>query len=167
MAASLSAIRDQEKPQFTVIFHDFGVLPGLMFVNRSIEEQNNNDDFGGQIIIPDRIVLLDVLLEPHGKCKSQHLKLSPYTTYELFVYLAYRGTFASAFVMLRYVSESIGLFTFRILYTFVILLGLAPLHPRSHDVRLLQERKMDQHHLVYTFSPTITCFKHCYSINMI
>ncbi len=156
-ATAAASAREQENPQFTVIFHDFGVLPGLIFVNRSIEEQN--DDLGGHVIIPDRIVLLDVLLEPHGRFKSQHLDLSPYTTHELLVYLAYRGTFASAFAMLQYISEAIGLFTFRILYTFVILLGLAPLHPRGHDVSLLHERKMDQHHQVYTFYPYYHLFQ--------
>ena len=158
----------QTKPQFTVIFHDFGVLPGLMYVNQSIEENDYpyDNDFGDERnnnrILPDRIVLLDVLLEPHGKFKTpdQIMQLSPYTTYELLVYLAYRGTFACAFAMLRFLhSEVIGLVTLWILYTLVILLGLAPLHPRSQDVKLLNQRRMDQFHLIYTFYPYYHIFQ--------
>jgi hypothetical protein len=144
---------DTPQPQFTVIFHDFGVLPGLMFVNRSIEE----DDFAEHT--PNRIVLLDVLLEPHPHFKSQFWHLSPYSVHELLVYLVYRGTFACAFAMLRFLSESIGLLTFRIMYMFVVMLRLAPLHPRCSDMMLLEERKMDHHHLIYTFYPYYYLFR--------
>lgn len=143
----------KETPQFTVIFHDFGVLPGLMFVNRSIEE----DYFAEHT--PNRIVLLDVLLEPHPDFRTQFWHLSPYSVHELLVYVAYRGTFACAFAMLRFLSETIGLLTFRIMYMFVIMLRLAPLHPKGSDMMLLEERKMDQHHLIYTFYPYYYLFR--------
>ena len=48
---------DQHKPQFTTIFHDFGVLTGLMYVNRSIEEEYFTEHK------PDKVILLDVLIQ--------------------------------------------------------------------------------------------------------
>ena len=59
-------------PRFTVIFHDWGVLPGLIFVNRSIME--GNEYFSERP--PDRVVLLDVLLSPH-KSVTRFKHLSP------------------------------------------------------------------------------------------
>ena len=164
--------RHHRPTTFTVIFHDFGVLPGLMFANRSI----NDRDLGRAEHVPDRIVLLDVLLGPHilrnsirsyrsPRCYYDYYYdcycyyLSAYTARELLVYLAYRGTFACAFAMLRYISEAMGLLTFRIMYAFVLLLGLAPLHPRSNDMNLLNERNMNKYHMVYTFYPYYHLFR--------
>ena len=138
--------QEEKKPQFTVIFHDFGVLPGLMFVNRAIEEE----DFTQHK--PDRVILLDVLVGPHPKFDRRQTKgIVPYTKHELLVYGAYRGSFACSFAMLRFISEIVGVITIAILGRLVRLLRLSPL--RWIDRKLLVERKMNRYHVVYTFYP--------------
>ncbi|KAL9185612.1 hypothetical protein ACHAXT_003389 [Thalassiosira profunda] len=136
---------ERAKPQFTVIFHDFGVVTGLMFVNRSLEEECFTEH------VPDRIVLLDILLGPHPKCRDKPRDIASYTPREKLVYLAYRGTNAASFTLMRYVSESVGLFVFGMLWSVVSLLGLGPLRPI--DGMLLKQRRMNPFHMLYTFYP--------------
>lgn len=45
---------ESNKPQFTVILHDWGVVPGLMFTNNSLDDTASPH-------VPHKVVLLDVL----------------------------------------------------------------------------------------------------------
>ena len=137
--------------KFTVIFHDFGVLTGLMFVNRSIEEKYFTEHR------PDRVVLLDVINGPHQKFKTQFRHMPPYKNHEILVHVAYRGTYACAFAAARYLSSTIGIMVFGILWNFIKLSRLIPL--RGIDMRMIAERKMDLHHMVYTMYPYYNLFQ--------
>ena len=136
----------KKKPQFTVIFHDFGVVTGLMFVNRAIEEKFFTEHK------PDRVVLLDVLMNPHRKFdRAVTRDITSYTNRETLVYSAYRGTFACSFAISQYLGSTIALLMLGIMNSFVKILGLEP--TKRIDRRLLAERKMNLHHMVYTFYP--------------
>lgn len=147
-----SAVEGIKKPQFTVILHDWGVAPGLMFVNRSIEEEYFNSDY-----IPDKVVLIDVLLGLHHKCTTQYRDVTSYTPREHLVYLAYRGTFAVSFALLRYINATIATIACGMLWSFIGLLNLQPL--KGIDVHVLEERKMKPHHLMYTYYPYYNLFR--------
>ena len=140
-----------KKPQFTVIFHDWGVIPGLMFVNRSIEEKYFTQHK------PDRIVLLDVLVEPHRKFNTPSQHQVSYSKRELLVCVAYRSALASSFAMLHFISESMGLITLCILCNLVKVLGLSPI--RRIDDQLIAGRKINLHHLVYMSYPYYYLFR--------
>jgi len=142
---------DRHRPQFTTIFHDFGVLTGCMFVNRSIEEEYFTEHK------PDKVILLDVLMQPHRKSDTQYRHLTPYTNHEQLVYLAYRGTFAISFAVMRYISVHIAIVTFGILYGFVKLLRLEP--TRRIDGDVVREKKMNLKHMMYTFYPYYHLFQ--------
>ena len=149
----LSTKKDEgNKPQFTVIFHDWGVLPGMMFVNRSITERN--EYFSERT--PDRVVLFDVLLQPHESL-TRFNHLSPYTIHELIVCLAYRGAAAYSFAMMRYISDSVGLVTFTFLCALLKILRILPV--RSIDENIVNERSMDLYHLVYMCYPYYYIFQ--------
>jgi hypothetical protein len=143
---------EDNKRRFTVIFHDWAVLPGLMFVNRSIAE--GNECFSERT--PDRVVLLDVLLQPH-ESTTRFNHLSPYTIHELIVCTAYRGAAAYSFAMMRYISDSIGLVTFAFLVALLKILRLLPC--RSIDENFLNERKTNMYHLVYMCYPYYYIFE--------
>ena len=52
-----------EKAKLTAIFHDWGVAPGMMWANRSLEDENADS--------PDDIVLFDVLMAAQKEhCKE-------------------------------------------------------------------------------------------------
>ena len=140
------------KPQFTVIFHDWGVLPGMMFVNRSIME---GDEYFSERT-PDRVVLLDVLLGPH-ESQTRFNHLSPYTIHELIVCLAYRGAAAYSFAMMRYISDSLGLATYAFLFALLKILRILPV--RSIDETMLIERNTNLYHLVYMCYPYYYLFQ--------
>mmetsp|Transcript_50701 Transcript_50701/g.108034 ORF Transcript_50701/g.108034 Transcript_50701/m.108034 type:complete len:374 (+) Transcript_50701:38-1159(+) len=144
--------RDEEPkdPQFTTIFHDFGVVSGMMFVNRSIEEKFFFERK------PDRVVLLDVLVGPHPKFDRPKGRVAPYTSRENLVYLAYRGRNAYSFAVSRWISETFGFIVYWILSSLIGMLGLEP--TRRIDNVLLAERRMDPYHMVYASYPYYNLF---------
>jgi hypothetical protein len=152
-------IDEGDGPQFTVIFHDWGVLPGLIFVNRSIME--GNEYFSERP--PDRVVLLDVLLSPH-KSVTRFKHLPSYTVHELIVCMAYRGALAFSFTMRRYISDTVGLVTIAFMF---LLLGIFRLLPtRSIDNQMIKERNINPRHLVYMAYPYFNLFRAIISNDM-
>lgn len=139
------------EPQFTVIFHDWGVMPGMMFVNRSIVE---GSEFSQRV--PDRVVLLDVLLPAHRSI-SRFRHLSRHTIHEQIVYLAYRGSAACSFAMMKYISETVGLLTFVFLFVLLKILRLQP--TRSIDNDMVKERNINRYHLIYMCYPYYYLFQ--------
>ena len=157
--SSASIENEIKKPQFTCIFHDWGVVPGLTFVNRAIEQEFTQHT-------PDRIVLLDVLTWPHPNYKdlpSQNevsYPLQP-SNRDLLFSFSYRAALASGFFMLRYISELFGLITAGILYGIVFLLKLNP--TLDIDNRLVGARDFNPFHLVYMFYPYFYMFQNIFT----
>ena len=69
----------------------------------------------------------------------------PYTNRETLVHAAYRGIFACTFAISRCVQ-------YGIIYSFVKILGFEPLKRIDQDC-WQKERKMNQHHIIFTFYP--------------
>ena len=97
-------------------------------------------------------------MQPHRKSDTQYRHLQPYSSHEQLVYLAYRGTFAFSFAVMRYISvHIIAIVTFGILYGFVKLLRLEP--TKSIDANVVREKRMNLQHMVYTFYPYYYLFR--------
>ena len=153
---------DDVSPKFTVILHDWGVIPGLMFINRAIEEKSPYS--------PNKIVLLDVLTMPHKDYKDiPKQKDVPYpmrpSAYELAVAVSYRLAFASSFALLRFVSEVIGLINYAILYNILMLLRLNPTYGFDNEYAVTRRAAQANSplafycHLVYKCYPYYYMFK--------
>lgn len=55
------------------VFHDWGCLLGLQYTNQCIaEESSHQPQASMMMMIPDKIVLLDVLMGPHPKTKMEY-----------------------------------------------------------------------------------------------
>lgn len=98
----------------TGIFHDWGVIPGTMWVNRlekeagdvlSNSENTTGSDNCNKIWKPDRIVFFDVLA--HHSSISTHTDsiFNGLTRKEIFVTSYYKVVLAISFLLQRYVSK--------------------------------------------------------------
>ena len=97
----LRAESTNEKAILTAIFHDLGVGPGMMWANRSLED----DD----AVSPDDIVLFDVL-PPVKKYHSEDLPtFSKPSFHSIFVKYYYRMIFAMAFALQSYLSNYLAM----------------------------------------------------------
>jgi len=148
----------QETPQFTCIFHDWGVVAGSIFTNRALEENFAQ-------YIPDKVVLLDVLMGPHPKYNdipSQDevpYSLSP-SIYSALIIVSYQSALASAFFMLTYFSELLGVITLSVLIGVVIALRLNP--TKVIDNTLVEARNINPFHLVYMAYPYFYTFRNIF-----
>eukprot|EP00956_Cyclotella_meneghiniana_P004208 scaffold5177_cov73-Cyclotella_meneghiniana.AAC.3 len=148
--------------KFTVILHDWGVVPGIMFVNRAIEEEYSSH-------VPTKVVLLDVLPRPHKEYKdlpSQSEVAYPLkpSGYEVIVCLAYRFALATSFALLRFVSDIVGLANMALSFGALLMLRLNP--TRKIDNHLIDKRASEAssplafyRHLVYMCYPYYYMFK--------
>lgn len=148
--------------KFTVILHDWGVVPGLMFINRAIEEEYCPH-------VPTKVVLLDVLARPHKDYKDLPLQsevaypLKP-SSYETLVCLTYRFALATSFALLRFVSDIAGLVNMALSFGALRMLRLNPTGKIDNDV--IQERAGEassllafHRHLVYMCYPYYYMFQ--------
>jgi len=139
----------EKKAKFTAIFHDWGVLNGLKFVNRVLEEESTE-------LIPDRIALFDVLSPAHPQCKTVPANVPKQSWYEYIIERLYRIILAKTFVLGRYVSSTIA--AVYMLSSLMILgvLRLGPLYDHV-DGKIFQMKKVipmnDMKRIVYMTYP--------------
>lgn len=140
------------------IFHDWGVVPGLMWANQAIEE---GDDPKSDSNKPDRIVLFDVLvgLHPDDKAKKAPPGVPNDTIREIITGLSYRAVLASCFVVRRYVSKVLAQVMFGAGFGFLNAIKLAP--TLEIDSRAMEKRvnPISLDRLVYMAYPYYYMFK--------
>jgi len=88
-----------KKLEVVGIFHDWGVVGGLMWCNRAIEDDSEN--------APDKIVLFDVCTGPHRNMKDLPFARKN-TLSEEFVTVFYRIVFAITFLCYRFVGTGLA-----------------------------------------------------------
>jgi len=88
-----------KKLEVVGIFHDWGVVGGLMWCNRAIEDDSEN--------APDKIVLFDVCTGPHRHMKDLPSARSM-TPSDIFVSLFYKIMFAITFLCYRFVGTGLA-----------------------------------------------------------
>lgn len=133
------------------IFHDWGVVPGLMYSNRSIED-------GSDDVSPDRLVLFDVLSSPHPSMKDK--PLAPRESFHsIIVGLSYRLVFAVSFVIRQHVSKILSHINYNLGSLGLNLLRLSPCYNIDFDVMKSRQNPLTVDRLVYMAYPYWYMFK--------
>jgi pimeloyl-ACP methyl ester carboxylesterase len=153
------------KATFTGIFHDWGVVAGLMFTNRALKEEAAVAAASGdkvkkqqeQYYAPDRLVLFDVCLSPHPK--TPNVPIPPKKTllskfYNAAALTGYRVVLGSSFLTRRYVSAALAKLFLGVGFATLSLLGLNPLC--NFDLELLKKERKDTDRLIYMSYPYFT-----------
>ena len=145
-----------EKAKLTGIFHDWGVMPGLLWANRSLEDDNADS--------PDELVVFDVLPTVHKDQKKDVPGHEQTTISEKIITWAYRIVLAIAFALQLYVSKTIALVFFVPAFTALGILGLQP--TLKIDSKIFEARKppMDPHRVIYMAYPYLNVFKEMYKM---
>lgn len=142
----------QEKAKLIGIFHDWGVVAGMIWTNRCLGEDVNSD-------CPDELILFDVLGPVHKEHKNDLPSHRKKTMYELFVEVYYKVVYAIAFALQCYFSKYLGLLCF-VLGSFpMTLFGFAP--TLSIDSNAYENRvsPLNVFRLIYMAYPYYNMFK--------
>ena len=138
--------------KLTGIYHDWGVIPGLILTNRCIQEKND-------MLSPDRVVLFDVLGPPHPSRLKDMPDVPNKTYYEVIVTWTYRVIMAIAFSIRLYISKILALIFAGLALTILGLLRLSPTY--EIDAKVIQSRrhpiKFDR--LIYMAYPYAAMFR--------
>lgn len=108
-----------KKAKLIGIFHDWGVVPGTIWTNRTLQDPQSD--------YPNEIILFDVLGPVHTNL--QHDIPTPHhkqTYWEKFIEFYYRVVFATSFVLQRYVSKYVALLCFVIGTSIMNVLRIGP-----------------------------------------
>jgi len=132
------------------IFHDWGVAPGTIYTNRSIEE-------GAEDLIPDNVVLFDVMGPPHPGTKDMPADRKD-TFYEKFVTIAYRAVFACAFGVRRYFSKFLAKCVFLSGMITLEVFHLSPTLKIDGEVFEQRHKKPTLDRFIYTAYPYYNMF---------
>lgn len=100
-----------EKAKLTGIFHDWGVVPGMIWANRALADEYADS--------PDELVLFDVLVRMHPHHSKDLPKFEKPSFFSIFVEFYYRIVFALAFACQKNVSKYLGLLS--------LMIGLLPI----------------------------------------
>jgi pimeloyl-ACP methyl ester carboxylesterase len=127
---AIQVLRKDVKPELKLfgIFHDWGCVVGTMYANRAVANEDRKE------LIPDRLILLDVLLSPRGARRSS---LSRKDVYQGMVFVLYQIPLAIAFLIYRYISKALACAVLSM--TGLILPSLLLNHPT--DLKHLEERQ--------------------------
>lgn len=137
-----------DEAKLTGIFHDWGVGIGLLWANKSMDD-NNVDS-------PDELVLLDILPPVHRDNKNDIPDFEKPTTYKVFLTWLYRIILATSFALQLYVSKYIALVFYTIGYKPLFALGLSPVFQTDVDVR---DSTIDLHRKIYMAYPYFQTLK--------
>ncbi|KAL7576507.1 hypothetical protein ACA910_018007 [Epithemia clementina (nom. ined.)] len=156
----------QPRPQLllTGIFHDWGVIPGLMHTNRVLLQTptttTTSDGDSSTNHDParlDQLVLLDVLVDPHPNHPGLHDIIVPKQpslfrqVYKTVTTLAYRILLAKVYVTQRYISKHVALLQFGFGFGLLGLLGLSP--GRAMDDKIVQDLHLNPFRVMYMAYP--------------
>lgn len=151
----LRAESTNEKAKLTGIFHDWGVIPGTLWANRSLEDANADS--------PDELVLFDVLGRVHYDHRKDVPDYKKPSLFEEFVTIYYRIVFAGAFGLQHYVSTYLGLLFFVFGNLSTVIFGISP--TLAIDRKVIQARvpPMSPFRMIYMAYPYFNMFKMIFS----
>lgn len=152
------------RAKLTVIFHDWGVVGGMWYVNKSLGEGDISRD-----IAPDRIVLFDVLGPPHPDTNVRRDKNAGgmmSTLSDTFYSLFYRTNLAIGFVLRlhapaklfeKIVNSRIGVSFLKL--AFAIVKRLWPCDDMDFDLLESRQNPISVDRLLYMAYPYYHLFK--------
>jgi pimeloyl-ACP methyl ester carboxylesterase len=132
-------VSESTNPQakLTGIFHDWGVVAGTMYTNRTIKNQEKEGTQTPETI--DQLVLLDVLCPPH-RHDTKDLPVVPRDSlYHMVVLTAYRVILACSFGIQCYISKTLAKIYAGAAFAVLGLLRLGP--TLDIDAKVFKERK--------------------------
>jgi pimeloyl-ACP methyl ester carboxylesterase len=134
------------KSTFTTIFHDWGVIPGTIYVNRALADEtkgNTNDSLRGMVrTAPDQVILFDVCPPFCHRQQSPRPKRERPSFLHVVRENLYRACLALGFVLYRFVSKYVALVVVTVLFNIAIPLGLGPFPSSSPDSASVMETFM-------------------------
>jgi len=103
-----------EHTKFTGIFHDWAVLPGTMWLNRTLKEaeqqqkEKNTTSSSSIIFKPNNVVFFDVLLGPSSTIKgvTQEVEYIEKSVKQDICEWLYRIVFATSYLVQRYIYQN-------------------------------------------------------------
>jgi len=146
--------------KFTGIFHDWGVVPGTMWLSRLLKETDGNT----KAWKPDNIVYFDVLLGPSPKAKDLPLNIGSPSMKETVCSWLYRIVFAKSFLIQRYVSKCLAAVSFVVAISTLQLLRLGPVY--DFDTKsiepLYKDKPKSLYRLCYMMYPYWSLFRNAF-----
>jgi pimeloyl-ACP methyl ester carboxylesterase len=163
-AKVLRAASTHGSPEFTGIFHDWGVFPGTQWASR-VEEEATDVTTSSDIVKPDKLVFLDVLLGPSPKAENIPTNVQKATTKETICGNLYMIFLATGFFVQRYIYRPLApLVALPPLILFTIL-DLMPTYEIDNNATdsLYGDKKPGLNRLFYMTYPYLNHFKVCWS----
>jgi pimeloyl-ACP methyl ester carboxylesterase len=132
--------------KLTLCLHDWGCVAGLQFTNQSIKDAASD-------LIPDQLIILDVLLGPHPKTVDKPCPVTSKLTtiYTGVATASYWVSLATTWLLQRYVSSYLAGAYFALAYAVLFILRLTP--GGAVDSVYLQTKSFDFFHLMYMAYP--------------
>jgi len=134
--------------KLTGIFHDWGCLTGVMYTNQAIFADSKE-------LIPDQVVLFDVLATPHPKetnvPKVDVPKLQQ--AYIGLVLFSYQIVFANTWLLQRYVSDYLAAAHLGLgsLLLFILRLNPISLQDYTHAIPIFRYRLFQAMYMAYPY----------------
>ena len=143
--------------KLTGIFHDWGVVAGLMHTNQALESESDKDTTA-----VDQMVLFDVLLDAHPETPGIESVVVPRKSFFRRIYdtvttLSYRILFANVYFTQRFVSKHLARLKMGLGLTSLRALGLIPSRPV--DEPAWKEYPVDPNRLMYMTYPYFGLFR--------
>lgn len=135
---------------FHVIFHDWAVPPGMIYINKAIDEAKLVGAGTGDV--PDDVVLFDVLVPIHPETKDPPPPAMK-SPYQILMELTYRLCFATSFLMQRYVHRYVGLLCMGLSISFLKTFQLIPTGKLDADTMEERQPPLDPSRMIYMAYP--------------
>ncbi len=147
----LRAESTNENAKLTAIFHDWGVVPGMIWANRSLEDSNADS--------PSEIVLFDVLTKIHKTHKEGLPEFDKPSFHKTFVTHYYRLVFAFAFGIQKYFSKYLALPCFFLGFMPMMLLPIGPTLAIDDKIHTSRVKPLDPFRMIYMTYPYFELYK--------
>ena len=146
----------REDIDYTVLLHDWGVVVGMIQVNRAVEEEAELSK-PSLSLVPNQVVLMDVGLPFHpkdnGRPKQRRLTFPDRTVpfWEACSEIYYRAYLAFTFFCQRYVSRVLAMLVLALGSLIMKVFRLSPI--KAIDGKTLEDRKLDPFRFAYMCFP--------------
>jgi hypothetical protein len=144
--------KDRKEVKLTGIFHDWGVIPGTVWANQTLEGSDINDDS------PDELIIFDVLRPVHKDQKNDVPKHIKKPLKEIFITVTYQLIFASSFAVYNYISKPLSLLVL-LSSMFLGPLGISPTLEIDRKVLLGRKPPLNPFRMIYMAYPYFYLYK--------
>ena len=159
-----STVSSSSEKKLTGIFHDWGVVAGLMYTNHALRKVAAPDDTGSTVdgLMMNQLVLMDVLLSAHPKTPGMESIVVPAKSifrrvYDSITTISYRIVLANGYFWQRYISQYLGLLQKNLGFSLLEMVGLSPM--RKLDNKFWNVSTLDPFRVIYMAYPYYRLFQ--------